>query len=166
MKKGFFVTLIFVFFSLFLLQQASAHLDAGSDKIVGEYITDFGYTPATPIAGEKLLLAFNLANASTEEVISPDGIWVRISQGNEIVFAGTFQPKARHVAFTYAFPESGNYTVDTKYFLGDKVIESSFEINVAQKSSSFHYFDYAIVFTIVAILAIAGFLAFKLYKKR
>ena len=107
-----------------------AHLEGGQDNAVGSYIADFGYSPAPPVAGGKAIIAFNLLNATTRQLIVPDSVWVRISSGDEIFFAGTFHPEASHVAFTYTFG-TGNYDIKARYRVGESVVESDFKLEVS-----------------------------------
>ncbi len=122
---------IFVILSLFFIPSASAHLGAGEDTVIGGYLVDFGYAPPTPNAKESTILAFNLVNDSTKEVIGPTSVWVRISSPENVVFAGTFHPKSEHVSFSYAFPEPGYYEITAKFEKDDRAsVQADFELEV------------------------------------
>ncbi len=121
-----FTAFFFVFFPPFV----SAHLEGGNDVVAGGYLVDFGYSPLPLAAGVKSVIAFNLANASSGKVVSPDKVWVRISTGEEVVFAGTFQPEVKHVVFTYVFPKPGNYAIDTTLNVANESIPASFNVTV------------------------------------
>ena len=95
---------------------ALAHLAAGEDKAVGTHLVDFGYDPVEPKAGEKVVLALNLADSASKEPIAPDHVWVRITLADEIIFAGTFSPKKENVTFIQTFPRAGQYTVTAQFF--------------------------------------------------
>ncbi len=114
MKKILFFSLAF----LFVLAPAlvSAHLDAGEDKVIGKYLVDFGYAPDAPKVGDHVDLSFNLLDHKTEAVIVPDHVWVRVAQGDNVVFSGTFFPQNKNVIFSQTFFQAGNYDVTTRFF--------------------------------------------------
>ena len=103
---------------LLLVASASpvlAHLDGGEDKQVGEYLVDFGYSPEVLSDQEKALLSFNLVNPETEEAVDFSHLWLRVSAGDAVVFAGTFYPDEKHVVFIYLFPSGDEYEFYTAF---------------------------------------------------
>ena len=112
-----------------------AHLAGGEDVEKEGFIVDFGYEPGTVKEKQRSTLAFNLLNADTEELIEPSRVWVRISDKEDIVFAGNLAPQAKHVAFSYTFPRSGSYEITARFFGGDELlVEHEFDLEVERKS--------------------------------
>ena len=140
------------FFLMAVLASISfAHLDSGQDITVGSYLADFGYSPANITAGEEAILAFNLGNATTGEALQPESVWIRISKGDAVLFAGAFAPQAGNVAFTYVFPEGGVYGVKTRYFSSERVLaEADFSAEVRERNSY-----NLLVLAVLAMLAFA-----------
>ena len=140
------------FFLVLLMASAGfAHLDAGQDIVVGGYLADFGYSPANITAGQSAILTFNRGNATSEEALQPESVWVRISRGDDVLFAGTFAPQAGNVAFTYVFPEGGVYGVKTRYFSSERVLaEADFSAEVRERNSY-----NLLVLAVLAMLAFA-----------
>ena len=152
----------YVLLMLLLIPIASAHLEGGADKVVGDYLVDFGYSPGTPIAGDKMLIAINLVNNSEQTVITPESVWVRISNGNDVIFAGRFHPEAKHVTFSFSFPKPGNYTIDTRFVHGSNP-ETSFNVLVGAKKEKPSEF---MVLGVGALLAIIGIIFYFTFIKK
>jgi hypothetical protein len=119
----------------------SAHLAAGEDKTVGDYISDFGYEPKIIHEKEKAVLAFNLVDKTTNDKVNIKSVWVRISSKKEVVFSGTFLAENNNVTISYMFPSSGKYDVDTQFNLEDGTnIKTDNAVNVekmpVQKTST------------------------------
>ena len=114
-----------------LSSSSYAHLEAGEDKTFDGYMVDFGYSPKTPIENEKIAIALNLLNCSTNEVIEPESVWIRISNKEKVVFSGTFKPEAQHVAFIYIFHDAGDYEIKSAFKKNEAVVaEAEFLITV------------------------------------
>jgi len=146
-----------------LSQTGFAHLGGGQDKVVGDYQLDLGYSPESLKMDEPAILAFDLANAITEEVIEPTSVWVRIADSQGVLFAGTFYPESQQVLFTYTFPHEGNYKI-TARFKDDKatIVETGFEIEVGGgKTATLQHYLAGVL-----ILIAAGFLFMKRAKRR
>ncbi len=156
-RTGFFVLLFCVAASA-----AFAHLEAGEHETIGNYVADFGYSPGNVTEGQRVIIAFNLLNATTRDLIVPDSVWVRISSGNDIFFAGTLYPESSHVVFDYQFVGSGKYVVDAQFRLGDEKLRSDFDMEVSKKSDNRN-----VVFAAVSIIvAVILLVAYKKLKKK
>jgi len=132
-----------------------AHLDSGQDITVGSYLADFGYSPVNITAGEEAILAFNLGNATTGEALQPESVWIRISKGDAVLFAGAFAPQAGNVAFTYVFPEGDAYRVKARYFGSEHVLaEADFSVQ-ADERSSYNFLAFALLALMVAFVIAA-----------
>lgn len=147
--------LLNLFFSFLLITLISlpityGHLDGGTDKTIDDYIIDFGFSPEQPKVTDKVTLAFNLVNATTEEVIEPTSVWIRISSPEEVVFAGTFHPEAKHIAFTYIFPEANDYEILARFKDKDKtIVETNFQLTVTDSISNKTEFSTGYKFTFI-----------------
>jgi len=119
MKGVIFALLIMM---LLFIGLASSHLDGGSDVSVNGYLIDFGYTPDKPMANERTIILFNLLNASTNESIYPDRVWIRISENDTILFSGQFSPVAGSTTFTYTFSKPGDYSIDATFYNNQTVL--------------------------------------------
>ncbi len=146
---------IFVILFLSLIPSVSAHLDAGKDTVIGGYLVDFGYAPTTPNAKESTILAFNLVNDSTKEVIGPTSVWIRISSPENVVFAGTFHPKSEHVSFSYAFPEPGHYEITVKFEKDDKtLVQTDFELEVTGEKQTKNILNFVLLGIVMLIMGL------------
>ena len=135
---------------LFVSFIVSAHLEGGKDKAVNGYLIDFGYDPKNPIANEKTIIVISLFNETTQEVIEPTKVWIRISSSNDVVFAGTFKPETQNIAFSFTFPESGTFEITTRFFEDENlIVEADFDLNVKGKSD---YSKIIILFLFLIIL--------------
>ncbi len=124
---------LFILFVLILisLPVVYAHLDGGTDKAVGDYLIDFGFSPKNPRTTDHVTLAFNLLNRTTKKVIEPASVWIRISSSENVVFAGTFHPEVEHVAFSYTFPKAGKYEILARFKdEGSTLTETTFQLAV------------------------------------
>lgn len=147
-------------FAVLLTQSAVAHLEAGEDFSSNGYIADFGYTPAQPVAGSETSLAFNLVNDTTFANVNFDSLWIRVSEGENVVFAGSLKPGNSNVALTYTFSKEGNYTIESKFYDNGKMLaQAVFSLPV--------YGDFKLSLLAVALILVVIFLLKRpLYKHR
>jgi hypothetical protein len=116
---------------LFTPAAATSHLAGGEDRIVGDYLIDFGFEPVTLSTSERSTLVFNLVNATSQEPIPFATAWVRISDSSEAVFAGTFASENGNVPITFTFPRGGEYEITVTFGNGSQEItRTSFPIAV------------------------------------
>jgi hypothetical protein len=129
MKIKFNLMLFILFIAL--IPNVISHLDAGEDKEVDDYIIDFGYSPENPTTKDKVAIALTLFDKN-EEVIEPESVWIRISNSEKVIFAGTFKPN-ENIAFTYNFPEEDTYEI-TARFNNDKetIVETDFSLEIKE----------------------------------
>ncbi len=146
-----------VLFLLLLLPFSSAHLDSGEDVVVNSYLVDMGYTPA-PLLTETLnTFSFNLADPSTQEVVSFDRAFIRISGPNGVEYSGYMAPDPDHVVFSYSFVESGSYGVLVEFEEGEDTLASyTFTVEV-EKNVSY-------LWASLAVLVLLGL--YFLYRKK
>lgn len=146
---------------LLITPMTYAHLDAGEDVVVGNYLIDFGYAPANPSTDDKVTIAFNLLNATTKEAITPENVWVRISSEEYVLLAGTFYPEAGNVLFTYKFPKQDVYEVSVK-FRDDAgtLAENNFELFIEKGQETPEKIDPRVLFYVIAI-AVLVFIVIK-----
>jgi len=150
--KKLFSNLIIIFFIYLLIGAfiVYGHLDGGKDKEIDGYLIDFGYDPKNPIANEKTIIVISLFNETTQEVIEPTKVWIRISSSKDVVFAGTFKPETQNIAFSFTFPESGDFEITTRFFEDENlIVEADFDLNVKGKAD---YSKIIILFLFLIIL--------------
>ncbi len=151
-----------LFILLFLASLATAHLAGGEDKTLNGYLVEFGFEPETLFAQQHSFLSFNLVNASSLQPINYSSAWIRISQGNDVVFAASnLLPTFGNVALTYSFPSGGNYVVDVEFKNGvSSIVRTSFEVAVAEERN---YSNLVLPFLLGLVIgAVALFLFLKL----
>ena len=140
-----------IFFIILISGVANAHLEGGKDKEVNGYVIDLGYDPKVPQANQKIIFVVNLFNETTDEVIEPTSVWIRISSSKDVVFAGTFKPDLGNIAFSFTFPETDAYEITTRFFDDEEImVETDFDINVEGKTN----YSNIIIFVLSLILAI------------
>lgn len=135
-KSIFWIATLFLFTALiFSPLTTSAHLEDGEDKIVGNYLIDFGYSPAHPQINQGVTIALNLVDNTTKKIIVPDHVWVRIAADDQIIFAGALFPEAQHINFLQTFPTAGSYEVTTRFYDKNQLMtEASFPLRIVSSS--------------------------------
>ena len=161
--------IIFLTLAISIAGFAYAHgLGGGQDKVVGNYLIDLSYSPEEPVAGQNIQFGLSLLDNETKEIADFENAWVRISKGNEVLFASTLERTTSNVAsFLYTFTESGVYETTVRFQkfneeipeirLAEIIVETDFNIVVggdvaARKSRASK--DLIIGFIIGAILGI------------
>jgi|TARA_B100001971_G_C18199552_1_gene543666 hypothetical protein len=156
---------LLIFLIVIVLPNSFAHLDAGEDKLIDDYLIDFGYSPENPKAIDKVTIAFNLLDDTTKEIIVPTSVWIRISSSKEVVFAGTFHPEAEHVAFTYTFPYSDDYEITARFKDNNSILaETDFEIKLEKEKMS--KINLYLLLTSLVLFILIGFIIIKLKTKK
>ena len=144
------INLMLFVFIIALIPNALSHLDAGEDKVIGEYLADFSYSPEEPSIDGKVTMAFSLLNNTNQEIIEMESVWIRISSSKEVVFAGTLKQESGNVAFTYKFPYADDYIITARYKDSEKAIaEADFNINVKESVPVYYYVLGIIVISII-----------------
>ena len=134
-----------------------AHLDVGVDKVVDGYLIDFGYGPENPTTEDKVSMNMVFLNESTRGSVDIDSVWLRFSNPEEVVFAGTMKPDQSIISWTYVFPKAGNYDIEARFIKdGETLSESSFnlEIKPAGKSSLGKLNLFLIILTLALVIYI------------
>lgn len=134
-RLGLLIVLCLV---LLFTQTVKAHLDGGEDKVIGNYLIDFGFSSEQPRIGENIIFTFNLLDNETKEIIDFTSVWVRISSSDGIIFAGTLHQEAKNVTFSNTFSSANLYEITARFKQGNEVlIETSFPLKVlGEKESS------------------------------
>jgi hypothetical protein len=149
--------LIMIIFIIALIPNALPHLDAGEDKVVGEYLVDFSYSPKEPSIDDKAAMAFSLLNNTNREVIEPESVWIRLSSSKEVVFAGTLKQESGNMAFTYKFPYADDYIITARYKDSEKtIVETDFNIKI-KESVPVYYYVLGIIVTLILIFVVMKF---------
>lgn len=127
-------SLIFsLIFFIYLVSLALAN-GAGNEitKIVNGFSFEFGMENKELKTNEKAIMSLIIHNATTGEILEIEGLWIRISKGNEIFFtASDFKTrKDGGIFFSYTFKESGNYTIDFSFKHDNKNIGANFNVDI------------------------------------
>ena len=134
-----------------------SHLDAAEDHVVNGYLLDLGYAPEYPLAGEKVSLVVNLVNETTEESINATSMWLRISNEQDVVFAGIMALDQGGSSFTYVFPSGGKYTITAQFRDGEHIIaQTDYELEVQETANTTpnQTRSYIIALVIIVLIAI------------
>ncbi len=115
--------------ALLLIPASTAHLAGGEDVTKQGYTIDLGYEPETLRAGGKASFKLSLVNASSNEPVSYESAWIRITRGEEIIFSGTLSPTMSSVTFSTTLHESGDYNVTTRFQNENTLTEHTFRIH-------------------------------------
>ena len=152
MNKLLLILLISI---IVLIPNALSHLDAGEDKVIGEYLADFSYSPKEPSIDSKVTIAFSLLNNTNQEVIELESVWIRISSSREVVFAGTLKQESGNAAFTYKFPYADDYIITTRYNDNEKtIVTADFNIKIRESVPIYYYLIGIIVILIIVFIAV------------
>ena len=152
------INFLLFFITLLATPNIFAHLDVGEDKIIDSYLIDFGYSPENPTINDKISMVFNFLNNSNKENIDIDSIWLRLSNTNDVVFAGTLHPEEGSVALIYKFPEADDYEIKVRFIQNKKTLaEADFNIEINQsknfnktiKNTSFIVLIIIVIFSII-----------------
>lgn len=149
--------------SLFFLfaAPALAHLADGIDVRSGAYLIDMGWSEKVLAAREPITFAFNLVDPKLSQAVAYDNVFVRLSSGNSVAFAGEFRPEAKNVTFTTTFADAGTYDVLARFkdAQGKVLAETSVPLRVIAQTQSAPAPDDASV-AIVASAAVLALLWF------
>lgn len=102
-----------------VLPFSSAHLEGGIDKEVDGYTIDIGYDPDPLFAGHPAYLSVGLFNATTKEAAKTDKMWMRLSTGQGVVYAGTYLPENGVAPMSLIFPRPGEYSLAVRFYDGN-----------------------------------------------
>ena len=168
MSRKFLVAFLILLFAI----SVNAHLDAGEDVSVGSYVIDFGHSPEELVVGERVNVAFNLLDGQSMDSVGYESLWVRVSSGDDVLFAGNFFPESGNVLFSYVFSNQGVHEISVKFRNGSDVLaENSFEVFVGKSEEEGfgginpRFFFYAVLIALLALLVVKSKL-FKLPKIR
>jgi hypothetical protein len=116
---------------LFLLPGGFAHLEGGEDRTVNGALIDFGWSPAPLYSASSASFSLTILNATSEQPFSENSAWVRVAQGDDILFAGVLSLKEGSAAFS-VLPRSSSPVEVTVRSQG---IESVFIVPVTATQS-------------------------------
>ncbi len=133
---------------------AGAHLEAGFDRTVGPYALDVGWDPVAPNVGEKTVFKVSVRDASSLETTDLSGVLLRFEKGEKVWFAGTLDLAGGDAVLTYAFPETGSWTI--RILTPGRFSESS-EITVPGKAPTFESAGWILAGLFCVILAVQTF---------
>lgn len=117
----------------------SAHnLGASHEEMVGEYLVDIGYDPASPVEDDRLLLDLNLWDAKKVESIDFSSVWVRIeNESGTLLATGVHKAEFGATTVLFRIPEGvTNVDVSVRFERGtDSLAEVKFLIPIGSNDS-------------------------------
>lgn len=136
LKLGICLLSILIFFTGGLTF-SSAHQNGTSiEKIIDDtYIVDIGYSPDKLLENTQARLDFGLLDASTNEEVLFDDIWLRIEKNGEVYFAGGIDAALYGgTILLYRFHEAGEYNVFVRFHTESQpIIETTVDLTVVEK---------------------------------
>lgn len=155
------IGLLFFLFFLVGVPLGIAHLDAGEDRQVGDFVIDLGYSPAVLNTKDRSTLSLFLLN-DQQKPLDYDHVWVRITHGDSILFAGPIASEERNGLFTYTFPYPGQYQITVRFFNEEElIVQTEFQVKVEGANDASLFF-----FGLPVIGVIFIFLYFLFRKKK
>lgn len=138
-----------------------------TEKVVGEYLFDIGYSSEF-VAGDFVRLDLSLLKNDTREVVPFGDAWVRISQGEKLLFAGPIAyGEFGKPGFSFVFPEAGDYTLSIRFENSLKSLaESAIPIRVKPAPESAGTRPFLVPIGSLVLGLLAGFGAAQLFKKK
>jgi hypothetical protein len=133
----FFLCISSIFFLSTIPGHSYGHKTGASwEKIIDNYKIDIGYDPTTFIAGQAERLDFNIVDIKTGQSIPFSDVWVRISQGQDTVFAsGIHRLTFGLTGMIFEFPKDGDFNMNVRFENeGNTIIQADFPINVTTGS--------------------------------
>jgi len=119
---------------------AHAHGGAGQsvEKIVGEYLVTLEYSELSLTADESVRFTFELSLNEAAENVPFTDIWVRIMEGNKLLFAGLIkEADFSPTGISYAFPKGGEYELTARFQNeGEAIAETSFPLTVEESEQA------------------------------
>ena len=150
------ITLPLSIFIIVLTLSASAHGNTVGKQDKG-YTIEFGIIEEPIQARSAGNIVLYLEDPQKERLPNIDA-FVRVSRGNDIVFASTqLQSDASGaIPIMLWFETPGTYTVDAT-FEPDEKVKASFDFEVKGKTKSYHPFKYGLVLIILLIGIAIGY---------
>jgi hypothetical protein len=132
------------------------------EKVVGEYLFDIGYSSELS-ANDLIRFDLSIADALTKELIPFSSAWVRITKGEETLFAGPIgYGEFGKPGFSIVFPYEGDYELSVRFEKGsDTISRASFSLKVAPGESENESVTPIIVALIGVFIGVLATLAFK-----
>ena len=144
---------------------AAAHSEGASlEQAVGEYVVDIGYEPAEVMAGERLVLDFNISKGGEGGDVAFDSVWVRIAGEETLLATGIVHADIGATTLLFVIPEDvSELTIGTRFEKdGEVLANTEFTLPVsAQKRSIPMLPAVAPVAGALALVATLFFLVFR-----
>ena len=127
-----------------------AHLDAGEDVTVGNYVIDFGHSPEKPKADEPVDISFLLLTPNSEKVPF-EKLAITTFLEEKSKFRAVYFPESGEVSFSHRFEEGGVYRIEAKFKdnHSEIIAENSFELSISEDSSNF---DIRLLFYSISVI--------------
>jgi len=110
------------------------------NKTTDKYILDVFYDPLDLSINGSTILTFYLKDISTKQDVPITSIWVKIAEGQKILYSGPVGPRSfGPPAITYAFPKAGQYEISARFEKDDQTLEEgtfALTVNEFEKKKS------------------------------
>lgn len=126
------------------------------------FVFELGKDPAQPMARERTIFSLSIHSAIPNEPIEAEGVWIKISKGDQIFFSSSDFRLQRDgpIFFVLSFPDEGDYSVQVSLDYENKKIESKFPVKVEGASAVNPHLPF------LALLAALGFVVYWLLAKK
>ncbi len=149
------VFLLLLVTSSLVMNSASAHITGGLTKDVGQYRIQFISEPKFPTEGERVLLYFNLQNATTGlDLYNQTASVTLIKDGQVLWDFGKQDARFANVMIHYIFDRAGQYTVSIELLSTTSPVKADFPLEVASNLTTFFILPSIAVLTFVAVIVI------------
>jgi hypothetical protein len=157
-KADMRISLVFILLlatSYLIMNGASAHITGGLTKDVGQYRIQFISEPKFPTEGDKVLLYFNLQNATTGlDLYNQTASVTLIKDGQVLWDFGKQDARFANVMIHYIFDKAGQYTVSIELLSVKSPVRANFPLEVAGSFGAFFILLGIAVLAFVAIIFI------------
>ena len=138
-----------------IMNGVSAHITGGLTKDIGQYRIQFISEPKFPTEGEKVLLYFNLQNATTGLDLYNQTASVTLIKDDQVLWDfGKQDARSANVMIHYIFDRAGQYTVSIELLSTTSPVKANFPLEVASNLTAFFILPGIAVLTFVAIIFI------------
>ena len=137
MNMRFRIVLFALIASLVPLTLGAHSSGASFEEQKGEYTIDIGYDPVDPVAGDRLVLDFELWDGDKADEVPFTRAWVRIERDKKIVLAtGVGKASVGPTTLLFVLPEPGDYSLMVRYENTDgPIVEHVFPLTVREVES-------------------------------
>lgn len=136
-RSAFLLLLLLATFFAIQSKSIFAHGDGGELRQEKDgYVIDVGYNPKETVSENTNNYDFQLSK--NEEDVEFSDIWVRITSGNNTVFAtGIKNQDLGGATLLYQYPKAGDYVLHVRFQKDEEsIVEGEFPVKVLQENTS------------------------------